>query len=255
MRSWESFESWEVALLGWAVMMLLAIWANHSRYKRKGMALTKQTRRFIEELPEPPELLTLGRQDGEKIKAGHIRSLDIDPSDGADIVWDMNLPVPKSLHGTFDMVLDGGTLEHVWNIQQALENCFAMLRPEGWFVSHQLCNFAGHGFWSLCPEGLWKWSLWKGMWGQRCWVYSPLTRILRNVTLSTAVNERIEFTTTTHFYMLFRAQRQTGPVPFRVSPAFQPQAGPARPTNLLRRWLWETRLWRWPRVTMSLPSN
>ncbi len=210
------------------------------------MAITKETRYFLAELPVPARLLTLGRQDGEKAVAAHTQSLDVDPRDGADIVWDMNLPVPKSLHGVYDMVLDGGTLEHVWNVQQALQNCFDMLKPEGWLVSHQVCNLTGHGFWGLSPEVFWKWSLRQEMWGQRCWVYSPLTRILRNVSFTTDPDERIEITSVTHFYMLFCAQKQSGK---RWMPAeMQPQAGPARHTNIFRRWLWETRLWRWPRV-------
>jgi len=41
----------------------------------------------------------------------HVSAMDIIPDMGADIIHDLNEPVPKSLHGQFDFIVDGGTFE------------------------------------------------------------------------------------------------------------------------------------------------
>src|SRR4051812_23647278 len=41
-------------------------------------------------------------------------SMDVSDYEGAEIVHDLNLPVSKELHERFDLVIDGGTLEHVF---------------------------------------------------------------------------------------------------------------------------------------------
>lgn len=79
----------------------------------------------------------------------------IDASDyeGAQIVHDMNRPVPASLHSCFDLVLDSGTLEHVFDVLTALRNAAEMVRPEGRFISITMANnFCGHGFYQFSPE-------------------------------------------------------------------------------------------------------
>src|SRR5690348_10401159 len=45
--------------------------------------------------------------------AGNVSSMDISDYEQAAIVHDLNYPVPQNLHEKFDLVIDGGTLEHV----------------------------------------------------------------------------------------------------------------------------------------------
>ena len=53
----------------------------------------------------------------------------------------------------FDLVFDGGTLEHVFNFPTALKNCMEMVKPQGRFVSVTLPNnWCGHGFYQFSPE-------------------------------------------------------------------------------------------------------
>ena len=85
--------------------------------------------------------------------ARKVDSLDFSTFEGATVQHDLNLPIPNSLHGQYDLVFDGGSLEHVFNFPQALKSCMEMVRPGGHFVQvSNANNFMGHGFWQVSPE-------------------------------------------------------------------------------------------------------
>lgn len=61
-----------------------------------------------------------------------VHAMDVSDYQKADILFDLNLnQLPKDLHNRFDYVLDGGTLEHVFNFHQALFNVGMMLKENG----------------------------------------------------------------------------------------------------------------------------
>jgi hypothetical protein len=69
----------------------------------------------------------------------------------------MNLPIPDHLRNKFSVVYDGGTLEHVFNVPQALKNCMEMTQVGGHFLQANIANnFMGHGFWQFSPELLFR---------------------------------------------------------------------------------------------------
>jgi len=82
-----------------------------------------------------------------------IDSFDNSPYEGATYIVDMNSPIPKELERKYDTVIDGGCLEHIFNIPQALKNCSLLLKAGGQII-HVLPanNFCGHGFWQFSPE-------------------------------------------------------------------------------------------------------
>jgi hypothetical protein len=85
--------------------------------------------------------------------AKKVSSLDYSSYEDASIIHDMNSPIPDDLRGRYSVVYDGGTLEHVFNIPQALKNCMEMVRVGGHFMQvHAANNFMGHGFWQFSPE-------------------------------------------------------------------------------------------------------
>lgn len=89
--------------------------------------------------------------------AKRVESLDISHFEGATIRHDMNQPLPAELHQAFDLVFDGGSLEHVFNVPQALKNCMEAVRVGGYFVQvNNGNNFMGHGFWQFSPELLYR---------------------------------------------------------------------------------------------------
>ena len=85
--------------------------------------------------------------------ASSIASLDASAFEGAEYVHDLNQPIGDHLKQKFDIVFDGGTLEHVFNFPVALQNCMEMLRPGGSFITHTVANnMCGHGFYQFSPE-------------------------------------------------------------------------------------------------------
>ncbi len=83
------------------------------------------------------------------------RLVSIDGSDyeGATVVHDLNHPVPERYRDAYDAVVDGGTLEHVFNFPVAIANCMNMLRVGGrFFALTPANNHCGHGFYQFSPE-------------------------------------------------------------------------------------------------------
>ncbi len=96
----------------------------------------------------------------EKLGFGNIETMDFASYEGPSIEHDLNEPVPSKLHNKFDFIFDGGTIEHVFNVPQALENINLMLRKGGKFVSANGMNgWVGHGMYQFNPELVW--SFWK----------------------------------------------------------------------------------------------
>lgn len=93
----------------------------------------------------------------EHIGAGEIHSLDISSYEGADYLHDMNYPLPPHWDDEFSVVFDGGFLEHVFNVAQAIENALDLVKTGGHFLS--MCpanNNYGHGFYQFSPELWWR---------------------------------------------------------------------------------------------------
>jgi hypothetical protein len=64
-----------------------------------------------------------------------IRALDVSDYEGADIVHDLTQPLPTHLEGCADFILDGSTLDNVFDPATALRNYARLLRPGGRIVS------------------------------------------------------------------------------------------------------------------------
>jgi SAM-dependent methyltransferase len=79
----------------------------------------------------------------------------IDNSDfeGASLTHDLNVPVPAGWEQQYDAVIDGGTLEHIFNFPSALANCMRMVKTGGrLFIFTPANNQLGHGFYQFSPE-------------------------------------------------------------------------------------------------------
>jgi hypothetical protein len=85
--------------------------------------------------------------------ADGVDSIDNSDYEHATTVHDMNAPIPSGLEQVYDTVIDGGCLEHIYNVPQALRNCSLLCKPGGQIL-HILPanNFCGHGFWQMSPE-------------------------------------------------------------------------------------------------------
>ena len=82
-----------------------------------------------------------------------IRSLDASGYEGAEIVHDLNQPLPDALHGCTGFLYDGGTSEHVFDVAQTLRNMTLLLRNGGTLLISSPANGqCGHGFYQFSPE-------------------------------------------------------------------------------------------------------
>jgi hypothetical protein len=83
---------------------------------------------------------------------GKLETLDVSDYEGAEIVADLNLPVPPELKGRFGWIIDGGTMEHVFDVRQGMRNTADMLRPGGRAIHISPANnYVNHGFTQLSP--------------------------------------------------------------------------------------------------------
>lgn len=79
--------------------------------------------------------------------------MDASNYEGAGIIHDLNEPVDPQYHSAFDTVIDGGTLEHVFNFPVAIRNCMEMVKPGGQLIlMSPWHNYPGHGFYEFSPE-------------------------------------------------------------------------------------------------------
>ncbi|MDP4034432.1 MAG: hypothetical protein Q8P60_16575 [Pseudorhodobacter sp.] len=86
-----------------------------------------------------------------------MEAMDFTDKEGAAHIHDLNKPVPAKLKARFDIVIDGGTTEHIFYIGQAIDNCFAMLKPGGLMLSFVSCDgWFGHGFFQTGPDVPWR---------------------------------------------------------------------------------------------------
>jgi len=79
--------------------------------------------------------------------------MDYSPYEGANIVHDLNQPVPENLHSRFDAVIEAGSLEHIFNFPAAIANLMKMVKVGGSiFIAVPANNLCGHGFYQFSPE-------------------------------------------------------------------------------------------------------
>jgi len=82
-----------------------------------------------------------------------VDSIDASDYEGASIIADFNCPVPAELVGQYSMFIDFGSIEHVYNIPQVVDNVAKLLRPGGAaLIMTQANGYAGHGFYQFSPE-------------------------------------------------------------------------------------------------------
>ena len=129
---------------------------------RQGLHLDESTLRdnFDESGIKGADAATLLRQEKgyaepflKALGAKEVHSLDASDYESATIVHDMNQPIPEKYKAAYDVVIDGGSLEHIFNFPVAIRNCMEMVKVGGHFMGLTPCNnFFGHGFYQFSPE-------------------------------------------------------------------------------------------------------
>jgi SAM-dependent methyltransferase len=80
-------------------------------------------------------------------------SLDVVEGFGGTVIHDLNTPIPKSLEGQFDFILDGGTFDHLVQLGTAFQNVIRMLRPGGRVFHYNAASgYIGAAYVSFGPD-------------------------------------------------------------------------------------------------------
>ncbi|MFC4721193.1 hypothetical protein ACFO5O_02585 [Geojedonia litorea] len=80
-------------------------------------------------------------------------SIDASNHEGATYIYDLNLPLPNNFDSKYSLVIDGGTLEHIFNFPIAIENCMKLVAKDGFYIGITPANnWFGHGFYQFSPE-------------------------------------------------------------------------------------------------------
>jgi SAM-dependent methyltransferase len=85
--------------------------------------------------------------------AKEVDSMDYSNYEGASILHDLNKPFPENLRQRFTAIVDGGTIEHVFNFPVAISNCMKALKPGGHYLAITPANnLMGHGLYQFSPD-------------------------------------------------------------------------------------------------------
>jgi hypothetical protein len=119
---------------------------------RQALLISPSRLANIMRIPEKKEFGTFCEEFLTKyFDAKVVDSYDRSNYEGATHVVDMNKPLIAG--GEYDTIIDGGCVEHFYNVPQALNNISALCATGGQII-HVLPanNFCGHGFWQFSPE-------------------------------------------------------------------------------------------------------
>lgn len=94
----------------------------------------------------------------EMLGFSEVHALDASDYEGADIIHDLNKECNEKYRNQFDVILDGGTLEHVFDIANAMRSLHCMLKKGGIIINlSPLAGYIDHGFYSISPTFFLDW--------------------------------------------------------------------------------------------------
>lgn len=89
-----------------------------------------------------------------------VDSVDFSDFEGASIIQDLSQELDSTLEQRFDVIYDGGTCEHIFELPTAFRNVDRMLKEGGVLIGHSPCNnWVNHAFYQISPEmvyGFWE---------------------------------------------------------------------------------------------------
>lgn len=155
-----------------------------------------------------------------------IESLDYSSYEGAQVIHDLNEPIPHELESYADLVIEAGTLEHIFRVSEAIRTLMLLCRPQGYLMVCGPCNnLAGHGFYQFSPELLYRvFSTDNGFRVLRCNLeeydypgteLTPVRRVYSPMDPA-HVRDRVRLQTTRPIEISVVAQRLSSTVPFSL---------------------------------------
>lgn len=85
--------------------------------------------------------------------ANEVHSFDYSDYEGATYIHNFNENIPENFFAQYTAVIEGGTLEHIFNFPIAIKNCMQMIKVGGHYLGMSPANNnMGHGFYQFSPE-------------------------------------------------------------------------------------------------------
>lgn len=82
-----------------------------------------------------------------------LSTMDVNDKEEASLIHDLNKPVPGSLKGRFDFIIDGGTFDHLFDVRRAFRNVVSMLKPDGRvFHWNAMSNYMFEAYLCFSPD-------------------------------------------------------------------------------------------------------
>lgn len=123
---------------------------------RAKMSFSERQRRHIVAHDHLDEHLVSGYAD-EFLKASGcsvVDTLDYADFEGASVVWNLNKQITKHKKlGSYDVILDYGTSEHVFSPAMTFYNSLALLKDDGWLnCLLPVCGLGDHALYHFSPS-------------------------------------------------------------------------------------------------------
>ena len=80
--------------------------------------------------------------------------LDNSISEQPTIIWDLNIPIPEDFYQRYDILIDSGTHEHVFNIGISLLNAANLIKKDGYIIGALPLYSPNHGYYNINPNCL-----------------------------------------------------------------------------------------------------
>lgn len=80
-----------------------------------------------------------------------IKAIDHSDYEGADIIIDLNRPLPHSLKNKADFVFGGSVLDNIFDPATYVKNVACLLRPGGRLMDQNICGFYNHPYVLVSP--------------------------------------------------------------------------------------------------------
>lgn len=153
--------------------------------------------------------------------AKQIEAMDVSDYEKATIIHDMNQPIPDAYKSSFSLVIDSGSLEHVFNFPQAIKNCMEMVIEGGHFITITPANnFLGHGFYQFSPELFYRvFSEDNGFSVKKMFLFFPEEKSpMYEVSDPKQVKDRVKFRNTKETFLFVIAQKHQTKEIFKITP-------------------------------------
>lgn len=81
----------------------------------------------------------------------HVLAIDHSDYEGAEIIADLNQPLPETLKECADFIYGGSVLDNIFDPAAYIRNITQLLKPGGRLVDHNTCTFREHPYIAISP--------------------------------------------------------------------------------------------------------